>query len=137
MSRLYPRTSLIVITCLVATLLSRVLSAQAAIDFPKEWRGKTTPELLLIPEIARMPFVAQDQIVGSLIPNHRELSWDQRQLPLLGAEGQRAAAENRKPKGVLVWANGNPICTDYYTDGEHYYAFLLPPLFLSVKVVEY
>src|SRR6266446_3056334 len=109
---------------------------QPAPEIPKEWRGKTATELLALPEIGRMPFVAQDQIFGTLNPAHRSLPWTERQIPLLAAERERALVENRKPLIVRVWSKGG-VGIDYFTDGEHYYAILSPPFFLSVKVAEY
>ena len=111
--------------------------AQAQIEIPKEWRGKTQAELLAIPEIGRMPFVAQDQIVGALDSAYGALPWSQRQQPLLAAEREHAAAERRNPRSVLVWDKGASFSFDYYTDGEHYYAILKHPLFISIKLVEY
>jgi hypothetical protein len=117
-------------TIAVLLLLTLRVVAQAQIEIPKEWRGKTQAELLALPEIGRMPFVAQDQILDALEPGHISIPWAQRRQPLLLAEQGRATAENRKPRSVLVWAKANEdICIDYFTDGEHYYAISLPSLF--------
>ncbi len=106
-------------------------------DLPKGWSGMKEADVLDVPEIGQLPFVAQDQILSTLYPEKRTLFWDQRRVPLLVAERERAKRENRKPRSVLVWAKGDGVSFDYFTNGEHYYGILLHPLFVSVKIVEY
>jgi hypothetical protein len=106
-------------------------------DLPKEWRGKSAADLLAIPDVGRMPYVAQDQILQVLVPGHAGQSWTQRQIPIMAAENVRAESEKRKPRTSIIWDRGAGFATDYYSGGEHFYAILKHPLFLSVKVVEF
>jgi len=121
-----------------AAALLTALDVQAQpLNIPKEWRGRSAVELLALPEVKQLPFVAQDQLLLAADPEYKKLARPAARELLLAQERQGAAFENRKPLSFFVWYQAAEGCDSFYQGGRQFFTVYYSPLVLTIALSEY